>query len=642
MMQIKELVLYGYNGQIRRLPFSLGKVNIITGKSKTGKSVIGDVIDYCLGGSSCNIAEGIVRKCVAWYALVLQFENEQMFVARRNPDPKHQSSTEFFYKIDEKVEPPAIANFISNADVATIESMLSARLGIKDNLFIPSMGQTRDPIEANIRHALCFCFQKQSVVAVNTQLFHRQNEPFVAQAIKVTLPYFFGVIDDDFLQLESERIRLRREISIDHRMLSEQEAIAGNGLSRAYSLIAEAQVLGIIASDASTEGLDLAQAIALLQSSLQWSPKDYKAVGLDKVASLQDCIEKITQEISQLTESIRLAKSYIGEDDSFSEEVKEQKLRLESIGLFEQLNFDTSACPLCSSKTEHELPSAKRIRQSIIELDHAIKYVERERPQLIEHINKMENECSSLRERRRGYENEVSALIQQRDQDALIADCNARCGRVIGRISLWLENVETSEDNSEFRKRLEKKEARLAEIESHLSDDSVDERMESVLSKLSQYMTQWAKDLCLEHVNCPYRFDYRKMTVIVDMDRPVPLRQIGSGSNWLGIHIITYFGLQRCFIQKERPVPQFIFIDQPSQVYFPADDDDVAIKNQDREEVSRVYDFIFKRVQELEGKMQVIIVDHAKLNSTGFKEATVEDWWHGGTLVPTDWDSIQE
>jgi len=637
-MQIKELILYGYNGQIRRLPFSLGEVNIITGKSKTGKSVIGDVIDYCLGGSSCNIAEGIVRKCVAWYALILQFESDQMFVARRNPDPQHQSSTEFFYKIDEKIEPPAIANFISNADVATIELILGARLGIKENLFIPPMGQTRDPIEANIRHALCFCFQKQSVVAVNTQLFHRQNEPFVARAIKDTLPYFLGVIDDDFLQLESERIRLRREIAIDRRVLSEQEAISGNGLSLAYSLISEAQVLGIIAPETITEGLDLNQAIELLQSTLQWTPKGYKSVGLDKVASLQESIEKITQEISQLTESIRLTKSYIGEDDSFLEEVKEQKLRLESIGLFEQLSFDTNTCPLCSSKMEKELPSARVIRHSIIELDQAIKHVERERPQLIEHINKMETEYSTFRERRRGYENEVSALIQQSDQDSLIADRNARCGRVIGRISLWLESVETPEDNSEFIKRLERKEARLAELESQLSDDSIDERMESLLSKLSKDMTQWANDLQLEHINCPYRLDYKKMTVIVDIDRPVPLRQIGSGSNWLGIHIITYFGLQKHFIREERPVPQFIFIDQPSQVYFPADDDDLAIKNQDRDEVSRVYDFIFKRVQELKGKIQVIIVDHAKLNSSGFKEATVEDWWHGGTLVPTDWE----
>lgn len=31
MMQIRELVLYGYNGKVRHLPFALGKVNIITG-----------------------------------------------------------------------------------------------------------------------------------------------------------------------------------------------------------------------------------------------------------------------------------------------------------------------------------------------------------------------------------------------------------------------------------------------------------------------------------------------------------------------------------------------------------------------------------------------------------------------------------
>ena len=50
MMQIRELVLYGYNGKVRHLPFALGKVNIITGRSKSGKSAIGDIIDYCMGG----------------------------------------------------------------------------------------------------------------------------------------------------------------------------------------------------------------------------------------------------------------------------------------------------------------------------------------------------------------------------------------------------------------------------------------------------------------------------------------------------------------------------------------------------------------------------------------------------------------
>ena len=37
-MQIRELVLYGYNGKVRHLPFNIGAVNVITGKSKSGKS----------------------------------------------------------------------------------------------------------------------------------------------------------------------------------------------------------------------------------------------------------------------------------------------------------------------------------------------------------------------------------------------------------------------------------------------------------------------------------------------------------------------------------------------------------------------------------------------------------------------------
>jgi hypothetical protein len=91
-MQIHAIVLYSYNNQRRILPFKTGAVNIITGKSKTGKSVIGDIIDYCFGGTSCNIAEGIVRDSVAWYGLHLEHKNEFLFIARENP-PRGQSST---------------------------------------------------------------------------------------------------------------------------------------------------------------------------------------------------------------------------------------------------------------------------------------------------------------------------------------------------------------------------------------------------------------------------------------------------------------------------------------------------------------------------------------------------------------------
>ena len=51
-----------------------------------------------------------------------------------------------------------------------------------------------------------------------------------------------------------------------------------------------------------------------------------------------------------------------------------------------------------------------------------------------------------------------------------------------------------------------------------------------------------------------------------------------------------------------------------------------------------VFSFIRERVAELDGKMQVIVVDHAKLDDAVFAAETVEDWKYTGVkLVPPEW-----
>ena len=79
-MQISKLILYGVNGQMRIVHFELGRMNIITGDSKTGKSAIGDIIDYCLGSSKCSIPDGVIRETVAWFALIIDFEDRKSVV----------------------------------------------------------------------------------------------------------------------------------------------------------------------------------------------------------------------------------------------------------------------------------------------------------------------------------------------------------------------------------------------------------------------------------------------------------------------------------------------------------------------------------------------------------------------------------
>lgn len=64
---IKKIVLWLKNGDTRILKFKNDKVNVITGNSKTGKTAILEIIDYCLCGSDSNISYEHIGENVLWY-----------------------------------------------------------------------------------------------------------------------------------------------------------------------------------------------------------------------------------------------------------------------------------------------------------------------------------------------------------------------------------------------------------------------------------------------------------------------------------------------------------------------------------------------------------------------------------------------
>lgn len=635
-MQICELVLYGYKGQVRHLPFNLGTVNIITGKSQSGKSAVGDIIDYCLGGDSCNIADGVVRENVAWYGLLLQFEKEQLFVARKNPEPGQQTTSYCYVEIGEKLEVPEICNFQSNENVAGLEEMITRRIGISENLHTPPEGQSRPPLSANIRHALYYCFQGQDEIAAKNFLFHKQSEDFISQAIKDTIPYFLGIVNEESLALENERSILKRKLVLEKRKLEENRALMGGGSNSAISLISEARQAGLIDNNSSIDYQDYKSMYSLLKSILDWKPSRNVSSGMDRLTYLQSLLEDYRQELEEIEQSLYNAKSFSGETTEYKDEVVHQKIRLESIGLFEQLDFNPGVCPLCSGELNSPLPGVEMIKKSILNLDKSIANVTKERPKLRAFIDGLEKEREQKRETIKGIEAEIDGIYYQEQEAQRIKDLNSRRARVVGRISLWVESVETDTDSEKQEQIIKKLQNRLSEIDEILDVNTLEERKQSALSRIQVDMTAWAKQLQLEHSDNPYRLDLSKVTVIVDKpERPVPLRQLGSGSNWVGVHLITYFALQKFFINANRPVPRFLFFDQPSQVYFPSERDE---KKTDWNKVNEMYNFVIERTTAEHGKLQVIIVDHADLLDEKFQKLIIEDWWDDkNNLVPKSW-----
>ena len=256
-MQIRSIVLYNHSGAMRELSFRLGSVNIITGRSLTGKSAIVDIIDYCMGRSTFNIPEGVIRDTVAWYGVIFRIgDNTEVLVAKPAPAANAASQSQVYYEVGSSLAAPPFSKLAPNSNDEAVIADMSSRLGIVPNLHTPPAGQSRDELEATIRHTIYYLFQTQGLIANKDLLFHRQQEQMMPQTIKDTLPYFLGAINSERVRLEHELRLAKRALKLASRDLDEASSIATDKLRRGQSLITEAQQVGIVRTDVVVENTE--------------------------------------------------------------------------------------------------------------------------------------------------------------------------------------------------------------------------------------------------------------------------------------------------------------------------------------------------------------------------------------------------
>jgi len=182
-IQLLDIVVFSHDGRRRILSLNSGRVNIITGASKTGKSTLVDIVDYCFGAGECRVPEGPIRRSVSWFGVRLQLKTGQAFVARRCPGPRALSSEDCFVEIADEIVVPEAARLRQTTNSKGLGALLTGWTGIHDNIHEPPPGQTRQVLSANVRHALALCFQPQDEIIRRQQLFHGASDNFFAQAL---------------------------------------------------------------------------------------------------------------------------------------------------------------------------------------------------------------------------------------------------------------------------------------------------------------------------------------------------------------------------------------------------------------------------------------------------------------------------
>lgn len=642
--QILNIVLYGYNGKRRTLTLRPGQLNIITGNSKTGKTALIEIIDYCLGSDTCGIYEGIIRKTVEWVGVRLQIEDGQAFIARRLPKKDKKTSSEIYYDLQREIELPEYNTLRQTINLQTLRNLLSQHAGIGENIHQPPPGQTRNPLSANIRHALYFSFQQQSEVISNKHLFHTQSEQFIPQAIKDVLPYFLGAVEEDHVAKMTELRDFRRDLRILERKLDEYESVLGHDVNRAQTLLSEAQDIGLYDGSIVPDSWEMCiEALQEVQSQPS-QPEEELARSGNAFERLQEERAILSEELRQIKDQLADAKAFMSETHSYSHEAGIQLNRLTSIKLFDRNQADRAhICPLCRSNlSDSPIPTIFDIEKSIHRIEAQMRPVEERSPQMDQVIRKLEERMENVKLRLRQNRENLDAIQESDKKLQTIRDHAARRAYFLGKIGLYLESLPHIEDTSDLKRDIDNLAHKIAVLEEVLSDEAIQERLESILSLLSRDMSTWAQELQLEHSEYPLRLDIKQLTVVADTeDGPIPMERMGSGENWVGYHLITHFALHKWFVKRGRPVPGFLFVDQPSQVYFPADDELCetmeGFKNGDREAVARMYNLALKVTAQLSPHFQIIMTDHADLAENWFQKCVIEKWRGGKKLVPEEW-----
>jgi phage shock protein A len=361
-----------------------------------------------------------------------------------------------------------------------------------------------------------------------------------------------------------------------------------------------------------------------------------------------------------LSQEVVSVRRRLGKLDQLSSSVEEygatltkQEDRLQGVGWFEKKMKEAHECPVCSSPHPDGNARLKELQTLAAEFRSLTTSV-RQAPA------KLDQETATLRQELRSLEAKISKARQKRkiieDKSTQQASQRQRVRQIylfVGRVEQALENISTSRNVDELREKLKELQTTINSLRKALDPRSQRDRQEAAIASVSARIAFYAKLLQLEHSDENVRLNTRELTLQFNplSGRTDFLWEVGSGQNWVGYHIAGLLALHEHFIRMESsPVPRFLLIDQPSQVYFPeawpsvdkaSEGVNKADKFSDIEGVKRIFLALATFMKGIATDFQIIVTEHAgSITWEGISDVNVVGNWrenHDEFLIPQSW-----
>lgn len=303
----------------------------------------------------------------------------------------------------------------------------------------------------------------------------------------------------------------------------------------------------------------------------------------------------------------------------------------------DSVKISDAICPLCETSNSKLPKSAIQLKSAIEKLNQTLIVTKKMYAPLQTLLADTENqskilikEVEELQKEKRKLENIDKVIKERKDFSEAIYDQKYKLFNIIDLLD---PSTDTKIDSQ-----LTKLKKDLKTVNKELKKYNINSLIEEAEKTINEYMYDIGNEFDFEKTYDPINLEFSLSSFDlyhydIKKEKKIHLRSMGSGANWLYTHLTLFLALHKYFVSlgENCLIPSILFLDQPTQVYFPNFTRDTEenfsqedIKNiegledkkldEDMESVTNIFnqlnDYCISLNEEFGFSPQIIVTDH--------------------------------
>ena len=554
-------------------------LNIITGKSSTGKSALIEIFDYCFGKEENTIPAGVITKHSAIYFVSIEIKKQTILIGRMPDLPKKAYFKTF--NNDDNNSLILNASLFDRAHFIPLDTFKKALRDIfidsddvDESLELKEIRGQKAPTPS-IRSFTSFMLQHQNLIANKHALFYRFDEKQKRDQAIEHSKIFLGFVDQKYFFLKQDKETLQNQIkSLETLLKRNGEYSRAQGNKVEPLLLSLYSSMGLESNEHPLTTKDILRNPFSSKEELDLFIKRENIKPLSN-AKIQEQLS-LEEKLSVLTAEFRRKRIKQNSLNRTISRANELEVKVQSEKNYSPVTISNiSVCPFCNAPNNelhsHAVDLADAIKKLGSDLSNSSKVtsklevVERE---TVNELEQLESDIRNLEIRLDKIVKENADLEEQKTLYEIIINQKAQLFAIIDSLTL----PQSSEDET----RLSILNKELQDVDRKINAYNIGTKMQNADMQVNSFMNQIGKEFDFEDsyrpINLHFSFETFDLYNVMPNNDKVFLRSMGSGANWLYSHLSLFLGLHEYFatLGEKCAIPSILFLDQPSQVYFPS------------------------------------------------------------------------